>query len=197
MTTSNGSVIKASSNTQIGSQLDAGNPTRWFECTYGCDKTFSHNKKGDWKRHEASKHDYQEEYICMLNGAMIEEDNGVWCLLCGKRLPRGKAELVDMKHVDNQHNAGRCRHVLLKDRNHFKRLDHLRQHVKNQHGPSGTKYCQHWRRDRSPPKTGWGCGFCGEFLSTWNIRADHIGTHFITDGMRMAGWDGNQSLLAF
>ncbi|KAI3325614.1 hypothetical protein HD806DRAFT_490777 [Xylariaceae sp. AK1471] len=65
----------------------------------------------------------------------------------------------------------------------------FRRHHKEDHG---CKSCTH-DKDPScivgpPVKSAWGCGFCIAFLESWEIRVNHLETHF-QEGCKTAEWD--------
>jgi hypothetical protein len=50
---------------------------------------------------------------------------------------------------------------------------------------------KHVRSARKPRtmRTGWGCGFCYHFSTTWTERCHHIAHHFDHEGKTMAEWN--------
>jgi len=44
-----------------------------------------------------------------------------------------------------------------------------------------------WKKETEMEHQTWKCGFCGEQLKTWDVRAAHIVVHF-REGLTMDGW---------
>ena len=59
------------------------------------------------------------------------------------------------------------------------------------HGSNhGCKPCHHAAgcKHTLPVKRAWGCGFCGQCLTTWDARAKHIAAHFEA-GINVSAWE--------
>jgi hypothetical protein len=67
----------------------------------------------------------------------------------------------------------------------FNRKDHLRDHLKMVHNEPIIDISSWFQAVESDWKRQ--CGFCGAMFENWNVRCEHIGTHF-QKGERMASW---------
>ncbi|RMJ13776.1 hypothetical protein CDV36_006564, partial [Fusarium kuroshium] len=149
-----------------------------YQCTF-CPETFK--TKHNWTRHEKSLHISLERWVCSPNGATgTHPDQGRSCIYCGQADP-------DEAHL-NAHSYASCIERPLEERT-FYRKDHLQQHLRLVHG---TKYMEwpmdSWKTDNAEIRSR--CGFCGEALSSWAIRVDHLADHFKSDST-MADWKGD------
>ncbi|KAM6530280.1 hypothetical protein FALCPG4_008407 [Fusarium falciforme] len=149
-----------------------------YQCTF-CPETFK--TKHNWTRHEKSLHISLERWVCSPSGATaMHPEQGISCIYCGKTAP-------DESHL-NAHSYASCIERSLEERT-FYRKDHLQQHLKLVHG---TKYMEwpmdSWKTDNAEIRSR--CGFCGEALSSWAIRVDHLADHF-KSGSTMADWKGD------
>ncbi|RKK92050.1 hypothetical protein BFJ68_g16031 [Fusarium oxysporum] len=149
-----------------------------YQCTF-CPETFK--TKHNWARHEKSLHLSPEKWVCSPNGATaMHPEQGISCIYCGQADPNDP-------HL-NDHNYAPCIERPLEERT-FYRKDHLHQHLKLVHG---TKYMEwpmdSWKTDNAEIRSR--CGFCGEALSSWAIRADHLADHFKSEST-MADWKGD------
>ncbi|KAG5655093.1 hypothetical protein KAF25_000216 [Fusarium avenaceum] len=149
-----------------------------YQCTF-CPETFK--TKHNWARHEKSLHLSPEKWVCSPNGATaMHPEQGISCIYCGQADPNDR-------HL-NDHNYAPCIERPIEERT-FYRKDHLHQHLKLVHG---TKYMEwpmdSWKTDNGDIKSR--CGFCGEALSTWAIRVDHLADHFKSK-TTMADWKGD------
>lgn len=142
--------------------------SRPFACTFrGCGKLFG--SKGDWKRHENSQHFQLELWKC----GVIPPGLGV---LCGKLSFRRESHTT---HLRNVHNI----------------TDKADISTKTKEAHIG----------RNNFKTFW-CGFCETIpgqdspkgrvvplnkkgLDGWDERFDHLGKHFIEDGLKIGKYE--------
>lgn len=149
-----------------------------YQCTF-CPETFK--TKHNWTRHEKSLHLSLERWVCSPNGATaMHPEQGISCIYCGQADP-------DEPHL-NAHNYALCIERSLEERT-FYRKDHLHQHLGLVHG---TKYMEwpmgSWKTDNAEIRSR--CGFCGEALSSWATRVDHLADHFKSEST-MADWKGD------
>lgn len=142
--------------------------SRPFACTFrGCGKLFG--SKGDWKRHENSQHFQLELWKC----GVIPPGLGA---LCGKLSFRRESHTT---HLRNVHNI----------------IDKTEIATKTKEAHIG----------RNNFKTFW-CGFCPTIpgqdspkgrvvllkkggLDGWDERFDHLGKHFIDDGLKIGKYE--------
>ncbi|KAH7369768.1 homeobox and C2H2 transcription factor, partial [Rhexocercosporidium sp. MPI-PUGE-AT-0058] len=153
--------------------------TAHFHCTF-CPDSFK--KRHDWQRHEKSIHLPLEHWICCSNGSgtFTTPLNGTQCLFCGHPNPTEP-------HL-NAHEHNSCSERPASERA-FRRKDHLRQHLVKFHRcnqPLPAVY-ELW-------KVEWGelrsrCGFCDEWMVSWEARTEHLATHF-KEGAMMSEWTG-------
>lgn len=177
-----------------------------FQCTFAnCGKTFSSKT---WKRHEETKHLPRFQWTCMATGFIVQHSSPVTtpnsaynpfslgptstvfthtsCAFCGKINP------------DPETHAQECEHRLADclcrpgTERTFSRKDHLFQHLRNFHRftpPNTSSFGADWKSKLEYSTRSWGCGFCGERLTSWEKRARHLRSHF-REGWRMeTGWD--------
>ncbi|GKU07156.1 monocarboxylate transporter 4 [Fusarium langsethiae] len=149
-----------------------------YQCTF-CPETFK--TKHNWARHEKSLHLSPEKWVCSPNGATaMHPEQGRSCIYCGLADPND-GHLKD-------HNYAPCIERPLEERT-FYRKDHLHQHLRLVHG---TKYMEwpmdSWKTDNGEIRSR--CGFCGEALSSWAMRVDHLADHFKSKST-MADWKGD------
>ncbi|KAF2102591.1 hypothetical protein NA57DRAFT_71579 [Rhizodiscina lignyota] len=211
--TSNSNRSPAHDNSDSHSDHDHGTETpassrsgEIFQCTFpNCGKSFSSKT---WKRHEETKHLPRFQWTCMATGFIIQHTSPTTtpnpafspfsfgsspavytqttsCAFCGKLNP------------DPQTHAQECEHRLSDclcrpgAERTFTRKDHLFQHLRNFHRftPADTSFGAEWKSKVEYSNRSWGCGFCGERLSSWEKRARHLRTHF-REGWRVEdGWD--------
>lgn len=142
--------------------------SRPFACTFrGCGKLFG--SKGDWKRHENSQHFQLELWKC----GVIPPGHGA---LCGKLSFRRESHTT---HLRNVHNMTDKAEIATKTKE---------AHI-----------------GRNNFKTFW-CGFCpnnpdtdspkgrvvllkNKGLDGWDERFDHLGKHFIEDGLKIGKYE--------
>ena len=167
-----------------------------FQCTF-CHKPFSSKT---WKRHETTQHLPQSQWTCMKNGFKTTYDHleyqhfvqslvkrsGSMCIFCMVVDP-------DDTHSTSCHRISECLEKSESDRT-FSRKDHLVQHLMRFHEASlGAFNLDLWKSDTGSSDHQWNCGFCGELLSNWDTRANHIAKHF-REGKTMKNWDSTRRL---
>lgn len=159
---------------QIPSEKNADDKERKFSCTFCCHRF---KTKYDWSRHEKSRHIDLEVWICAPESGLTRNPSTGQdvCAYCIKPQP-------SPEHIA-EHNHSSC--VVMKHR--FNRKDHLVQHLRLVH-----------RLTKLPPLDGWRvqappfvcrCGFCGQRLTSWGERTDHLAGHF-RKGATMRDWQG-------
>jgi hypothetical protein len=130
-----------------------------FECTWrGCAERF--RSKRDWRRHEESIHCQQLTWKCPVNVSPSRRNHGK--TVCGRE---------------------------------FKRDDKFREHLRNAkggHGYDDLEIGTMVEDVRQPlfPASQFRkeCGFCGQYLPTWEIRIDHIADEYTKKGKNMSMW---------
>jgi hypothetical protein len=154
-----------------------------YYCTV-CPKAFK-NVYG-WRRHEASVHGFHTtEWVCMLNGAIID---GVNCAFCSELFP-------ELDH-DEQHSILKCLSKAENERT-FLRKDAMKQHIQHVHiadmeTPAKREFrvpdtwCRDVEAERSDPRSLW-CGICQLTFETTANRMDHVAEHF-SNGADMRKW---------
>lgn len=148
-----------------------------YQCTF-CTETF--RTKHDWQRHEKSLHLALEQWICSPNGPCAIQDDIVSCAFCAQVDP-------DEAHLET-HNFRTCQERGLEDRT-FLRKDHLNQHLRLVHGVQYLPSSMDSWKARIPDIES-RCGFCGQTMSTWPERADHLAGHY-KRGKTMRDWHGD------
>ncbi|PWY83336.1 homeobox and C2H2 transcription factor [Aspergillus heteromorphus CBS 117.55] len=151
-----------------------------YQCTFCAD---SFKKKHDWSRHEKSVHLSLESWICNIDPSPLDSADSPcdFCSAC----PAPRA------HMDT-HEFDVCADRPQPERS-FRRKDHLIQHLRKFH------HCTKAPAGRIEPcrvvvsQVLSRCGFCGQRMTTWSERADHLVQHFKT-GRRMAEWSGDWGL---
>jgi hypothetical protein len=133
-----------------------------YQCTV-CRKPF--NRKDDWRRHEES-HEPQKYWICMVDrDPALNTPAGWLCVFCDTTKPN-RNEI--MLHLIKEHQINECtnKHV---SKRRWGRKDKLKQHLQQVHHLAETSAgaWEEWRRDNTPKKWAWGCGFCGVCSFTW------------------------------
>ena len=151
---------------------------RRYQCTF-CTETFT--TKHNWQRHEKSLHLSLERWECSPDGPYVADALGQRnCAFCAEVNP-------DQEHM-RSHNHDACEGRALGERS-FYRKDHLFQHLNLVHHVKFDEATMsHWRHDTGDFSSR--CGFCGEDLSSWGERADHVAAHFKA-GQTMAEWLGD------
>lgn len=130
-----------------------------YVCTF-CKLAFS--RKGDWERHEESKHDPQTYWTCMLGDPAVLKLSGWRCAFCNTSKPN-RNEIVE--HL-NEHKISQCSNKPHANRT-WTRKDKLKAHLQQVHSLSETSdHWESWQRPASR-KGAWGCGFCGACSFTW------------------------------
>lgn len=136
--------------------------------------TFCHvlHTEKSWKRHEESQHLPQREWTCMPHALPIKGPmaGNVECVFCG----------IPNLGTYRGHDCSRIQECLARsyeDRT-FSRKDKLVQHLRQYHGVEmNSSVVDAWATEE-PVNQIWRCGFGGEMLSSWEIRAKHIAKHF-------------------
>lgn len=171
---------KSKSKTRVTKSRNRAGPStaeRPFPCTFCCD-TF--RNKYDWTRHEKSLHLNPEQWVCTPHGetVMCPSTGNPLCAYC----------LVS--HPTEEHLAGHnfhaCAHKALESRS-FSRKDHLIQHLRLVHKVDTIPAIGEWKPPEIPIKSR--CGFCGQEMTDWKARADHLSKHF-REGKKMVDWRG-------
>ncbi|KAJ5033640.1 uncharacterized protein L3040_008752 [Drepanopeziza brunnea f. sp. 'multigermtubi'] len=151
-----------------------------FHCTF-CPVSFK--KRHDWQRHEKSIHLSLEHWICCSGDGTIPipHTTAKQCIFCSASDPT-EGHLIS-------HEFNTCSDRPVAERT-FKRKDHLRQHLIKFHGlskPSPSVFAL-WKVEWGDLKSR--CGFCDEWLGTWEARVEHLAGHF-KDGAVMNEWVGD------
>ncbi|KAF2268547.1 hypothetical protein CC78DRAFT_576032 [Lojkania enalia] len=152
-------------------------PHKLYQCTF-CTREFA--QKYDWRRHEESVHFPQQEWICMPDGPTYTspKECGARCVFCDEKDPLPG-------HLESHHTA----HCIAAPRPQrtFLRKDKLIQHLIQVHRSGQlSKATRTWCRPVERTVTLM-CGFCGQILSDWASRVDHMASHFI-EGITMEMW---------
>jgi hypothetical protein len=143
----------------------------------------------DWKRHEESVHIPLKAWICDLEVYLQKFGaDGRWryCRLC-RDIDIGSSGLSE--HFVTFHRVVECTQQPLQKRL-FSRKDHLKQHLSHFHGMKG-EFIDHSFEAHTAHTDSKGpflCGFCLESIATWEIRADHIATHFTSGWLVEEHW---------
>lgn len=156
--------------------------------TYQC--TFCHVELTPkaWKRHEESQHLSKSQRACLSDAPFIDQGDDLACTFC-----------PSFSSDDSQSTHNRqCRHRVVeclrksKSERTFHRKDNLVQHVKGFHGVFlSDEMIEAWEVQADHSHHDWKCGFCGQRLENWNVRATHIAKHFRV-GLRMDSWDSTR-----
>ncbi|KAI9768632.1 MAG: hypothetical protein M1840_004829 [Geoglossum simile] len=148
-----------------------------FQCTF-CLKRCGDQE--EWEQHENSQHIPQEEWICMPWGPIEESDGHDTCVFCG-------AVDIDTKHC-SIHNDQPCYSRETRHRTYTNKSD-FRNHLRKAHNqPTLSRCMEDWWWAPEDSSWYWNCGFCGEVLTRWSDRTEHIGSHF-QRGETMSSWD--------
>ncbi|KAL1878467.1 hypothetical protein Plec18167_004541 [Paecilomyces lecythidis] len=155
-----------------------------YQCTF-CVRTFK--KKHDWSRHEKSIHLALDSWICTPDLTCIQQlmkPESLECSFCESPFPT-------TGHWD-EHDFHVCATKPVSERS-FSRRDHLWQHLRKFHGCTKPPVSDLdvWRGTGANVHSR--CGFCGDSLSTWTARVDHLAAHF-KKGCHMGQWDGDWGL---
>lgn len=148
---------------------------RPFSCTFCCDRFKS---KYDWVRHEKSLHLNLENWLCAPFGGavLLPSTNRMHCAYCNMLDPT--AEHLGQHHHQECESQSRV----------FRRKDHLVQHLRRFHRLDTLPLIDDWKS----AATGFisRCGFCGDQMTSWDERANHLAAHF-RSGLTMASWKGD------
>lgn len=149
---------------------------------------FAFSRKGDWERHEDSKHDPQTYWTCMLGDPAVQTIHGWSCVFCNTT--KSTRDEI-MEHL-KQHKINICTNKPQANRT-WTRKDKLKQHLQQVHSLSeGSSHWDNWHRPASR-KGAWGCGFCGACSFTWEGRLIHIAEHYENKSSPTPQW--SQSLM--
>ncbi|KAF2093005.1 hypothetical protein NA57DRAFT_81687 [Rhizodiscina lignyota] len=175
---------------------EEANPKPKNEPLYQC--TFCHQNltSKSWKRHEASIHLPQSQWVCQLNGGCVHSPSksmdgspidSKHCVFCGILDP-------DNDHFESNHRSAECALKPVAERS-FQRKDHLKQHCRLVHEGfvPNNQVLESWQVQADYSHHRWSCGFCGEKLEGWDERAKHIRKHFQA-GLTMADWNSEKCL---
>lgn len=163
--------------TSIATHLD--DELRRFQCTFCCE---AFKKKHDWQRHENSQHLPLERWVCCPQECVHVDPmtSAASCMFCGVIDP-------DRDHFQG-HGYLECARKPATERT-FYRKDHLRQHLKLMHrGAPLRPEMERWKHIMSEIRSR--CGFCGDHMSSWDARAEHLAEHY-KNGVSMAEWRGS------
>ncbi|KAF2275357.1 uncharacterized protein EI97DRAFT_420329 [Westerdykella ornata] len=188
------------SRPKIDGLNDAGQPSRNlpFFCTF-CPRAFK--TKYEWIRHEDSVHALRTTWICCSNKQEPMEK----CPFCGIADP-------DEVHLAT-HKYQQCKNKPESHRTFYRR-DHFIQHLHHVHfgnvkHPSAKLGCGtreqgsqqqdfgckelalKWRHFGAPMRPGdpmLHCGFCGQTLSDWGSRCEHVAQHLAAGGWDRSAW---------
>ena len=167
-----------------------------FQCTF-CHKRLSSKT---WKRHEATQHLPQHQWTCLKDGFQTVYNP----LICQKSVegflspPKSMCVFCnspdpDESHAVSCHRISQCLKNPESDRT-FSRKDHLVQHLRRFHNSSlSSFFLESWKSKTELDDFEWNCGFCGDSLRGWDIRANHISKHF-RERKTMADWCSNRGV---
>ena len=188
------STKKRKAASDVGSDTDGPSSDLNFQCTF-CYKRLSSKT---WKRHETTQHFPQHQWTCMKNGFRTAHDP----LTCRNLVEGSPPKLVcifcnssdpDESHAVFCHRISQCLENPKSDRT-FSRKDHLVQHLRRFHNSSlSSFFLESWKSKTELDDFEWNCGFCGDSLRSWNIRANHIAKHF-RERKTMADWCSNRGV---
>jgi hypothetical protein len=161
------------------------NPSKPWQCTRGCGKTFS--KKKNWIRHEEIRYP-QKGWVCLIDHTVRMSGQRI-CSHCPRDQPvpdptdehftACHSGIAKRCQLDRQNNRGGA----------FYRHQHFTQHFKKVHpGLSPTKFASESFfkvRDSAYQKA---CGFCGHAFCSWRDRIDHVSRHFESGEYDMQTW---------
>lgn len=156
-----------------------------FQCTF-CSKRM--NEKS-WKRHEETQHLPRTKWVCQNIyefPTSLRDDGSTRCLICPTVDPMNDLAFL-------RHDALLCSFKTAEECT-FYRKDHLAQHFRNVHNSILDDASADLLKVQIDYSTQtWTCGFCGERLATWDIRARHIAAHF-RQGRKMTDWDSFRNI---
>ncbi|KAH7139352.1 hypothetical protein B0J11DRAFT_41441 [Dendryphion nanum] len=170
------------SNSLTNMELPTQETQKIYHCTI-CPKTFKDSS--GWQRHESGVHFHTTQWICMLNGAVIDDLD---CAFCSELFPDPEHQLL--------HNIPSCLFKSLSERT-FYRKDQLKQHIQQIHIPEmdpSTKKAFRvpagWAKEKdvvdSDPRSLW-CGFCRQTFPSTTERMEHVADHF-RNGFHINQW---------
>lgn len=148
----------APSKTRLASKSEKSQAPK-YKCT-ACNLALT--RKGDWERHEDSKHDPQTYWTCMLGDPAIQTMTGWTCAFCNT----SRSCRDDIVEHLKSHKINTCASKPHANRT-WTRKDKLKQHLQQVHSLSESAgLWERWQRPASR-KGAWGCGFCGACSFTW------------------------------
>ncbi|KAF2489641.1 hypothetical protein BU16DRAFT_161590 [Lophium mytilinum] len=153
--------------------------SKGFQCTF-CSQELTEKA---WRRHEETQHLPRTKWVCGFDPTTVmERPWNLTCLLCPKSSP-------GFEHYQLHHpEVVDCLQKPKEDRT-FYRKDHLAQHFTNVHNAQLNGVTADLsKQEIDYSNQTWNCGFCGEILATWDVRARHIAAHF-RNGSHMSQWD--------
>jgi hypothetical protein len=156
---------------------------------------FQPSKRRTTPRAPAQEKDYYKTCVSRKQRARrCETVQKYFCTICEEAF----AEKADWKRHEETYQERpdeyQCDFCTAK---YFLDKDFVTHHVKS-HGcqpcSQSTPKCSEKRHVQSGKKkrkarTGWGCGFCTHFTTSWTDRCHHIARHFEKDGKIMADWN--------
>jgi hypothetical protein len=159
-------------------------PTVIYQCTV-CHAEFS--SAFAWKRHEESMCLSQRLWSCLGRGwSILTEESGGQsqiCVFCSITEPQEG-------HVHTcSHRIAECLARPPEARN-FSRKDYLKRHLADFHQANlSERILDKWESstEQNSIEHSWECGFCGEELQGWQVRATHIPKHF-REGLSISAW---------
>ena len=181
---------KRKAASDVGSDTDGPSSDLNFQCTF-CYKRLSSKT---WKRHETTQHFPQHQWTCMKNGFRTTYDP----LTCQKSVegflspPKSMCVFCNSSdpvesHAVSCHRISQCLENPESDRT-FSRKDHLVQHLRRFHNSSlSSFFLESCKSKTKLDGFEWNCGFCGDSLQGWDVRANHIAKHF-REKKTMADW---------
>ena len=188
---------KRKATSDVGSDTDEPSLDLNFQCTF-CYKRLSSKT---WKRHETTQHFPQHQWTCMKDGFRTVYDPLTCqnffvesflsppksaCIFC-------KSPDPDESHAVFCHRISQCLENPESDRT-FSRKDHLVQHLRRFHNSSlSSLFLESWKSKTELDDFEWNCGFCGDSLRGWDIRANHIAKHF-REKKTMTDWRSNRGV---
>jgi hypothetical protein len=159
-------------------------PCVTYQCTV-CSAEFT--SPYSWKRHEESRCLSRRLWSCLGQGWCIDNKNSdsqtQICVFCGTINP-------PEDHIDTcRHRIGECL-ARPSEARYFNRKDYLKRHLVEFHQVNILdQILDRWESstEQSQVEKDWTCGFCGEVLLGWDIRATHIAKHY-REGLDMSAW---------
>ncbi|KAF3039138.1 hypothetical protein E8E12_002573 [Didymella heteroderae] len=117
-----------------------------------------------------------------------------WCTSCEEPF----IEKYDWKRHEEAYQerrfafkCGLCRAIYFLEKD-FLYHHETRHHCETCYRDGHLEVAKHDRQTR----TGWGCGFCTHFSTSWRDRCNHIAQHFEKDGKTMKNWHQTNVILS-